>query len=113
MLGNGRAIDLHERSVAPPAEAVERGGDELFPAATLPANEHARVGLGDLADRGQQGTRGLGVAEDALLAGAKVVYLPPQRGVLETVLHRLYEPLAADRLFEKIVHAEPHRFNCL
>src|SRR5260221_11930693 len=110
MLGNGRAIDLHERSVAPPAEAVERGGDELFPAATLPANEHARVGLGDLADRGQQGTRGLGIAEDALLASAKVVDLPPQRAVLETVLHRLDEPPAPDRLVEKILPADAHRF---
>ena len=52
---------------------MQRGGDEFFAAAALAADEDARVGLGDFADRGEERARRRGIAEDALLAGAEVV----------------------------------------
>ena len=92
---------------------MQRRGDELFPAAALAAQQHARVCLRDFADDLEESAHRFGVAEDALFVRTECIDLAAQRRVVEAVLDGLQEPLAADRLVEKVVDAEAHRLDRL
>src|ERR1051325_9489012 len=46
----GRAVDLDERALPPPARRVDGAGDEFFAGACLALDENGRVGRGDLFD---------------------------------------------------------------
>ena len=57
-LGNGRAIDRHERLIAPPAEIMDRLGHDLLARAVLAQNQHGQIGLGHAADDRAEGLDG-------------------------------------------------------
>ena len=49
-LGQGGAVDLHERPVGAQAVVVDRAGDQLLAGAALAADQHGGVAVGDLLD---------------------------------------------------------------
>src|SRR5690606_38568770 len=54
LLGQGGAIDLDERLVAPGGEPVDLAGDHVLAGAALAAQQAVKVGLRDLLDGGAQ-----------------------------------------------------------
>jgi hypothetical protein len=66
--GDGGAVDLHERSIAPSAQAVNRARHQLLPGAGLALDENRRVGRCDGLDQLENSFELRALADDFLEA---------------------------------------------
>src|SRR5439155_11573824 len=113
-LGEGIAVDRHERLAHPLAPVVEQARDELFPGSALALDQHARAARGDPSDECQEllGARTLrdhglgGVAVPHLLA--EVAILARQAGELERAADGRPEVVVVERLGHVVESALPH-----
>src|SRR5215475_5961384 len=113
----GRAVDLHERAIAPAGELEDRAGDELLARSALAAHEHGDVGVGDLLDDVAHLTHLRVVAEEQEQLGlrarapAQSLDLLLQRALLERLLEGELELLDLEGLPQEVGRAEPHRLD--
>src|SRR5437899_3120365 len=113
-LGEGLAVDRHERLAHPLAPVVEQARDELLPGPALALDQHARAARGDPSDECQEllGARTLrdhglgGVAVPNLLA--EVAILARQAGELERAADGRPEVVVVERLGPVVEGALPH-----
>ena len=85
-LGNGRAIDRHERPVAAAAEIMDRLGHHLLAGAVFAQDQHGQVGVGHAADDRAQGLDGRAFADQPHLLGRLLGDLAIGRNQLLAVL---------------------------
>ena len=65
-LGQGRAVDRHERPVGTRAEVVDRAGDQLLAGAAFAFDEHRGLGVGHLLDQPEDLLHRLALAHDVV-----------------------------------------------
>ena len=113
-LGQGRAVDGHERLVAARALLVEGPGEQLLAGARLPFEQDGGPGRGHGGNRFHDRAQGLALSHDG--AGAaqgaelapELVVLPAQPVDLEGVSHRDAQGLLAQRLGQVVDRPVSH-----
>ena len=108
LLGDRRAVHLHEPLAAAQAVAVDRPRDELLADAALALNEHRRVGRRRAADGGHHLLERGALADhlvadlDGLLERSVLVAQPP---LVERVAQAHEHALARERLLDEVERA--------
>ena len=111
LLGNGRAVDLHERPRAAEALVVDVAGHELLARAVLAEDQHPPVGRRRLGDVRAQRVQDRALPHhdpavlDLLLEGA---VLRLQLALAQRVLDHEQRLLEGERLLDEVLRAHAH-----
>src|SRR5580693_4248581 len=116
-LGNGRAVDWDEGSVAPLAVGVNRFGNELLARSALASDEDDRVGWRDPHDAPEHLAHGAGLADDILELvpifelACEEGHFPDEAAIVEGLGNFDEKLLLGKRLLDVIEGAKAHRLD--
>ena len=117
MLGQGPAVERHERPPSAPAVGVNTARDQLLARAARAADEHVDIRIGDLLDRLEDLGHRRALANDVVEAEMPAQLLPQaaillaQHPLGQRLLHRDHQMLWSERLGHEVVGSQAHRLD--